>query len=457
MPKFHKLTLAAALAAPFALASAAWAQTPPPDFDPGLIPNPVILTPEGPATGTVFLLSSAAGWGADEATVAARLQHANAVVVGIDLPAYFAALEAKGQDCVYLVADFERLSHALERSTGADVFHAPLIAGLGEGAALAIDILGQTPADTLGGVIAVNPTAGEGLTTQLCTKQPRTEASGGGWSYALPAGAQPAPLTLVLGSDAPPDSAARADALAAAGVTLTRKTVTEPGTAALADAVAGTLAAAAMAGDAPAIVELPTKPLHDTMAIMISGDGGWRDLDKTVAGLLQAQGVPVVGLDSLRWFWSHRTPEETGRELARLIDIYTDRWDVRHVILAGYSFGASVLPAAFNTMPPETRAKVAEIALLAPGVTADWEITVSGWLGSASSAATPIAPDLAALPPGLVQCIYGEKETDSACPALDGSGVELIRTTGGHHFDGNYPALATHILEGLERRAGTTQ
>lgn len=442
--------LALALAGALALSPAARAEAPP-AFDPGLIPNPTILTPDGPATGTVFLLSSAAGWGADEAALAARLQHANAVVVGIDLPAYLAALDAKGQDCVYLVADFERLSHALERSTGADVFHAPIVAGLGAGGALAIDVLSQTPADTLGGIIAANPTAGEGLRTKLCTKQPRAEAAGG-WAYTPPKGPQPAPLTIVLGSDAPPEAAARADALAAAGVPIARKASSEPGAAALADAVAGAIASAAMAGDAPAIVELATKPTHDAMAIMISGDGGWRDLDKTVSGLLQAQGVPVVGLDALRWFWTQRTPEETGRELARLIDVYTDRWDVGHVILAGYSFGASVLPAAFAAMPPEAQAKVAQITLLAPGETADWEITVSGWLGSASSAATPIGAELAALPPGLVQCVYGEKETDSACPAAEGSGVELIRTTGGHHFDGNYPALATHILDGLGQR-----
>ena len=79
----------------------------------------MILTPDGPATGTVFLLSSEAGWGEDEAALAARLRHANAVVVGIDLPAYLAALDAQGQDCVYLVADFERLSHASAPSAAA--------------------------------------------------------------------------------------------------------------------------------------------------------------------------------------------------------------------------------------------------------------------------------------------------------------------------------------------------
>lgn len=447
----------AILAAAAATASAAFADAPPvPDFDPGLIPDPVVLMPEGPATGTVFLLSDGDGWGDAEATLAARLRHANAVVVGIDLPRYFPAIDAgvaaQGKSCAYLVADFERIGHALQRATGADTFHAPILAGFGEGGALAIDVLSQTPADTLGAVIAANPTAGEALGTRLCTKFDRVDASDGGASYALPAGAQPAPLTLVLGSDADADATARADALGTAGVTLTRKQSPAAGEAALGDAIASTIAEAAIAGDAPAIVELPTEPKHDAMAIMLSGDGGWRDLDKTVAGLLQTDGVPTIGVDSLRWFWSRRTPEETGRELARLIDVYTERWNVEKVILAGYSFGASVLPAAFRTMPPETQARVTEISLLAPGATADWEITVAGWLGSASSDATPTGPEIAALPTGLVQCIHGDQETDSACPGVDPNKVEVISTKGGHHFDGDYAGIATHILDGLESR-----
>jgi type IV secretory pathway VirJ component len=448
----RSLVLAAALAAPLA-AGAADA----PAFDPGQLPDPVVLMPDGPATGTVFLISGAAGWGDAEAALAARLQHANAAVVGIDLPKYRAKLDAEGKDCVYLVADFERIGHAIERIAGGGTFHAPLLAGIGEGGALAIDVLAQTPADTLGGVVAANPTAGQILKTALCTGIPRTPAADGGSYYPLAAGAQPAALTVVLGADAAPAAGARADALAAAGTSLSRKDSPEPGASALGDAIASTVAAAAVAGDAPSIVELRATPTRDTMAIMLSGDGGWRDLDNTVADLLQSQGVPTVGLDSLRWFWSERTPEETGRELARLIDVYTDRWNVRRVILAGYSFGASVLPAAFHAMPPESRAKVAEIALLAPGETADWQITVSGWLGSASSDATPVGADLAAMPAPLVQCFYGTKEGDSACPALAGTGAELVETAGGHHFDGDYSALAGRILAGLDRRIAAAQ
>ena len=40
-----------------------------------------------------------------------------------------------------------------------------------------------------------------------------------------------------------------------------------------------------------------------------------------------------------------------------------------------------------------------------------------------------------------MQCFYGQDEKDSACPYLARREVEVIRTTGGHHFDGNYETL----------------
>ena len=47
---------------------------------------------------------------------------------------------------------------------------------------------------------------------------------------------------------------------------------------------------------------------------------------------------------------------------------------------------------------------------------------------------------------------YGVEETESLCrdPALARS--DVIRTSGGHHFDGNYVVLAERILEGARRR-----
>lgn len=62
--------------------------------------------------------------------------------------------------------------------------------------------------------------------------------------------------------------------------------------------------ASALEGDVSdlPLIELRAAQPTDLLAIVISGDGGWRDLDKTMALALQRDGVSVVGIDSLRYF-----------------------------------------------------------------------------------------------------------------------------------------------------------
>ena len=117
------------------------------------------------------------------------------------------------------------------------------------------------------------------------------------------------------------------------------------------------------------------------MAIFYSGDGGWRDLDKQIGKNLQASGIPVVGFDTLRFFWDRRTPEEAANSLAVAIGHFSRAWNTPNVLLVGYSFGADVLPFAVNRLPEAERGKIRQISLLAPGTAADFEIHVSGWLG----------------------------------------------------------------------------
>ena len=270
-------------------------------------------------------------------------------------------------------------------------------------------------------------------------------------------------MSIGLSAAAPGEVRDRVHSLRAHAATVTVTEGADPSAAALEPRIRA-LAASVGDGDggvgdggssgSPAlpVIELPAEASHDTLAIILSGDGGWRDLDRTIGGILQSEGVPTLGLDSLRYFWNKRTAEETARDLSDLIDRYAAKWGVGNVVLVGYSFGADVLPATFLALDSDARARVREVSLLGLSPQADWEITVSGWLGSASSAATPTAPALAQLPPGLVQCMYGAAETDSPCPALAAAGAEVIATSGGHHFDGNYQALADAILAGLDRR-----
>jgi len=173
----------------------------------------------------------------------------------------------------------------------------------------------------------------------------------------------------------------------------------------------------------------------------------------TIAEALQKDGVSVIGIDALRYFWNEKTPEQTAHDLARVIQTYSARWHVSHVALIGYSFGADVMPFAYNRLPEAARARVSYVSLMGFAPAADFQIRVTGWLGMpASDEARPVGPELAKLPPAMVQCIYGEKEEDTLCPSLTKTGIEVIRTPGDHHFGGDYNALARRILSGWQKQ-----
>jgi hypothetical protein len=205
------------------------------------------------------------------------------------------------------------------------------------------------------------------------------------------------------------------------------------------------------------LAELPVEHPSKLMAILLSGDGGWRDLDKTIAEDLQQRGVPVVGLDTLRYFWSKKTPQQTADVVAALIQTFMTKWHADRVALIGYSFGADVMPFAYNLLPPSLRDHVVLISLLGLSKSAGFEISVRGWLGEPPGPdALPVLPQATKIRPQLIQCFYGQGETDTACPQLAQRGAETIRRNGAHHYDGNYGALADAILAGFKKRAGVS-
>jgi type IV secretory pathway VirJ component len=78
----------------------------------------------------------------------------------------------------------------------------------------------------------------------------------------------------------------------------------------------------------PSLTDLPLGDVarqgtgSDTFAVIISGDGGWAGIDRDIAGALSRKGMDVVGLNSLQYFWTRRTPEEASRDMDRILRHY---------------------------------------------------------------------------------------------------------------------------------------
>jgi type IV secretory pathway VirJ component len=198
----------------------------------------------------------------------------------------------------------------------------------------------------------------------------------------------------------------------------------------------------------PLIDVPPTRGSSETLVVFVSGDGGWAKIDKSISGVLANEGMPVVGLNSLQYFWTKRTPETASHDLGTIIDSSLARWKKQHIVLVGYSRGADVLPAMVARLTPEQQSKIRLLTLLAPSPRVEFEFHVVDWMHD-SKKGLAVAPELAKLTSTKTLCVWGDDDTDSLCRGLALPHVKVVTLHGSHHFDGDYTKLARIILEAL--------
>ncbi len=412
------------------------------------------------------------GWNPGINDMAQLLANEDTLVAGIDSPTYIAALNSAQDRCVYVAADFENLAHAVQKRYQLKNYMVPVISGYSSGASLAYMALAQAPQGTFKAGLSLGFCKDVDLHRPVCRGRGLSTKPG----PPLPGTPQPPqPSTVLL----PMPQLAEAWTVLQG---LTDRACPLPGISAFTQQIPGVnlmqlpkvghgfavgknwhpqfqsayrelqQPAAANAlpdslGDLP-LVALPAGEKNsDRLAVLLTGDGGWAGLDREVAAGLTAAGIPVVALNSLKYFWQARTPAGTARDVERIIDHYSRQWQRRRVLLVGYSFGANVLPAVVNALAPSVRARVDSVSLIGLEPKAAFEIRVAGWLGQATGTA-PVQPQLDELAAAQVPvlCIRGQEEKDSLCAALTQAQAQVQLLPGGHHYNGDYAALVRSIL-----------
>ncbi|MCR6701732.1 MAG: hypothetical protein NVV68_11505 [Dokdonella sp.] len=424
-----------------------------------------VIEPAGVPSDVVLYMSGEDGWNAAMTALAEPLAERGALVVGIDYARFAATVDRDGAPCLYLSSDFEDLGRAVQSHYRLASFMPPLLAGVGAGATMAYAILVQQPPGTFAGALSLGFSPTVALDKSLCGAYAlRSRPASTPHREALDPTAAPAPWIVLQSAAAGGDVAAFVAAVSGA------RYVASSGAAAdyrlqpswRADYLAAfdALADAARRADrsgAPTdladlpLVEVPASGgTDDRMAVILTGDGGWAGLDREVADTLAGRGIPVVGLSTLKYFWSAKTPERTAQDLDRILTHYLQRWGKRSAIVIGYSMGAEVLPFALNRLPEATRAQIAYGAALAPGLNATFEFHVSNWM-SDSDDGQPVAPEIDRLTVPLL-CVAGEGDDDNACTRIDRQRFRVVTLPGNHHFGGDYERLTATILEGAAAR-----
>lgn len=376
-----------------------------------------------------------------------------ALVISVSAPGLLARMAAEDGDCSLPAGDLDNLAHEVEAQLGLERYLPPVLAGRGDGAALVYAALAQAPLDGFAGGVSLDFTPALRSGIPLCPGRGviSSFADADGISTLAPAALPVSPWMVVT----------KADSLATTEAFVRQASGAEwmTGSPLAAVAVQGedVLRAAyrqltrrwqdqapvpRLSGDRLPLIEVPAKGVEAPVwALVLSGDGGWAGLGRDLGYALAAQGVAVVGFDSLRYFWGRRTPEGLAADLQRILNRYQARWPDKQPLLIGYSQGANVLPFAYNRLPAAWQARVSRIVLLGPGERAAFTFQVSQWWRSGAGD-EEVLPEARELPAARTLCVYGRDEaSESICPQLNDR-LPVLMLRGGHHFDGDMAHLA---------------
>lgn len=437
----------------------------------------VYVPPQVDATTDVVLFASGDGeWNQGVIDMAQPIAALGKIVVGFSTPGYLKRLDASAQKCAYPPQELEALSQFVQRELGITHYRAPLLVGYSSGATLVYVALAQAPINAFKGgidlgfcpdIVMKKPLCRQGALTQPLVAHKNMDPNAGDNTNVFrlnPIQHFAAPLQVMQGAidevctikDIEPFVTASDNAVLTGVPKVGHGFAVEDHW--FAQFVAADRAIAAQYhGDEtpsdPAVADLPLieRPADGTsqsFVVMFSGDGGWSTLTQKVAAEVNAAGDPVVGWNTLKYFWNEKLPAEAGADLGRVIEHYAQHWHRESVVLVGYSMGADVLPALVNRLPTTARQRIRSVVLLAPGRSVSFEFHLTGWLNRAASDAVPIKPEVDTLVQTMpLTCIYGAEEAaTSLCTQLDAAQVTIKELPGAHHFDRDYKELAQLAL-----------
>jgi type IV secretory pathway VirJ component len=420
----------------------------------------------------VLFVSGDGGWNLGVIDMARELASLDALVVGIDITHYLKSIRNVNTACSYPAADFEALSKYIQKKLNYPRYELPVLVGYSSGATLVYATLAQGPPNTFLGAISLGFCPDLPLSKPLCKGyglEWQRGPKGKGFSF-LPFNKRPLPWITLQGTiDQVCDAKATesyVQKVSGGEVVILPKvghgfSVPQNWMPQFKDAYRNLISRnkthektmiTSMA-DLPLVEVEPQNTLSRSLAVIISGDGGWAGIDRDIADALSKHGVPVVGLNSLQYFWTRRTPEEAARALERILVHYTSYWKPERIILIGYSFGADVLPFMVNRLPDTIQNQSSLIVLLGLEEKIDFEFHLSNWLPDESGTdGMPVLPEVAKLRGRKILCLRGTDESASLCRRLDPGLAKTIVLQGGHHFGGNYEAIAQIILHELSSK-----
>ena len=419
-----------------------------------------IYKPTTVPLNVVIMISGDAGWKSGVIGFAETFSEMNNLVIGVDILRYFKDLRQRTEDCYSVASDFIELATVIEKKYNFPDYRPPVIIGYSSGATLVYGILAQARPGAFIGGLSLGFCPDIELPKMLCQTNGLTEkVDVTGKSYFLQPDAKLGNPWIVLQGklDIVCNYSTVVDFV---GKTTDAELITLPkvghGFSNYNDFMPQWKEAfnrlvtnfnsnqtkvnnLGQGNDLPVVitnVKFQNKDLP--VAFMISGDGGWYWFEQSIADKLAELGIPVVGLDSRKYFWNRKTPDETATAVTKTLSYYCTQLGRTRIMFIGYSLGAEIVPFIVNRLPDEMKSMVVSSVLLSPDISTDFEIHISNMLGMGNRQNTyEVADEINKMQSTSTLCIFGEDEKSEVPGLLKGNLIKTKLIPGDHHYKNN--------------------
>ena len=431
----------------------------------------------------VLFISGDGGWNKGVVDMTNNIVVQGAMVAGINIKTYLKNIKSSKSKCYYPAADLEEISLTIQKKYKFNKYLKPILVGYSSGATLAYGALAQAPANTFKGAISL------GFCPDIEIDRPLCKGSGlnyhtvkEGNAYILdPCMNLTAPFIAMNGTidqicnyfetkkyiDSMPMAEIVSLPNVGHGFAVTRnwlpqfvsaykKVLNEPeymvkksNENVLLQAQRDSL----FKSDLPLAI-IPSAEKNDLpLAIFISGDGGWTSFDQSVCEKFAEKGIPMVGLDAQKYFWNEKQPGQAANEIAPAILHYMKLWNKKSFVLLGYSFGACVAPFIASNFSDPVKETLKGVYCFSPDLTGDFEIHLTDMLHMRTKDKYDVLKEMEQIKAMNPVCIFGKDEDEEIQKTFSTNGVRIETLPGNHHYNNDYSAITTIILNDFKHES----
>lgn len=206
------------------------------------------------------------------------------------------------------------------------------------------------------------------------------------------------------------------------------------------------------------VPDLSGYPLHvqykrsaKPVLVFLTGDGGWNSFSEDLVNELGKNGYSTIVLDTRKYFWNQKTPDQFARDLKIILSVYLKAWNKDSFSMIGYSFGADVGSFLAGHLDDGLAAKMNTMVLLSPGRSTGYVVKLKNMLnfGATDKEKYKVYPELlkSEIP---VWCIFGKDEDSDFYPLIkETDKIHKLTIPGSHRYDDNIPLVTRAVMKGL--------